>query len=851
MKKCISRNLLMFLTMLVTLPFLWGSNTVFAEAATPSLTKTKLTLEGTGDTFDINIKNKVSKSKYKWTSSNKKVVTVNNKGVVTSVGPGTTKLYCKITYPSKKTKTLICKVTVTAPAVPATGIQITDLTLTNGSYQMTLGDSLDLVSTLTPSNSTDKVYWSITGGDASCIRIDDTAEGKITAVKVGTVSIKAAAATASTPEEAAKSKISASVIIHVAEPSRTVKSVAITNSNTIKAIFDTAVKSDTVINADGTLSRNIDILLGKDDKNVTANDPGKLTAVLSADEKTLTITTEKVLSGNYAFNFSAAILTKDGQALENDTKVITYIDKIPPIYTGTTIDDTGYIATIHFSEMMDFSKLQVSGAQQIGINTTTVSDITKNIMNNEVNYIIGEDKASLSINLSTIPATDYNKDFSVYMSGITDIAGNIPANSFLTVSLKADTTPKPQAAIISVERTGYNIITVTYTRGIQYGGLLQINNGTLITGVVDSKDKKKVHYNMTDQEASYTGVQKVQVGMWNSYHVMTGDVSANKYYTYQINFSADVTSPTLLSSVYDIDTGVLTLTYNENVTLSLATGTMLSTYNSVTDEINSTNLNYSMVTHSEGGNVIKLKMVNMNLAGVYTFSLPLGFVKDAFNNSSIARAVVIENTNTSVSSRLPDPYQIYQSTENLKQIYIKFAYKLDKTTAETVGNYTIPGVEIVSAALVENLTDKGATVVLTLQNDSVAVEASRPITIKGVRGYDNSYGAIEYTSAIILKENKRPFCTGVSFDRNTFRVTMTFNENIMGTLKVNVTQNFNGYTSNLTGSVTIEGCYAYIYLSPSPSVGSYLMITPQEVSITDTSGNAVVSMPSYTVGITY
>lgn len=77
-----------------------------------TLTKSKLSLES-DETFDINIKSKVKGSKYTWTTSNKKIATVNKKnGIVTAVKKGKAVITCKVTLPDGSTKTLKANVTV-------------------------------------------------------------------------------------------------------------------------------------------------------------------------------------------------------------------------------------------------------------------------------------------------------------------------------------------------------------------------------------------------------------------------------------------------------------------------------------------------------------------------------------------------------------------------------------------------------------------------------------------------------------------------------------------------------------------------------------------------------------------
>ncbi len=87
---------------------------VEAQAATttdPSLTSATI-LMNKGNTYDINVNDKVAGT-YTWTSSNPKVAKVNSKnGYVTAVANGNAKITCKITATDGQAYTLVSNVTV-------------------------------------------------------------------------------------------------------------------------------------------------------------------------------------------------------------------------------------------------------------------------------------------------------------------------------------------------------------------------------------------------------------------------------------------------------------------------------------------------------------------------------------------------------------------------------------------------------------------------------------------------------------------------------------------------------------------------------------------------------------------
>lgn len=847
--KAFVKRIVMFFCFVLIVPAVIGMNISAVQAATtPYFSKSKVTIAGKGETYQMVIKSKVAKSTYVWSSSNKAVATVTKNGVVTSVGGGTATIKCKITYPSKKTKTLSCKVTVT---VPATEVKISNTSLTNGAQRITLGSSMDFDCTLTPSDTTDKVVWSIgKEGDPECIRIDDAAAGKITAMKAGKVTLRVTAAATTTKEATAASIVDDSVIIEVVGPTAAVNSVEIKDPNTIIAVFGSPILESTVIGTNGILSSNIEIKMGKDVKNVLASDPGTLKASLSADKKTLTITTEKSMSGNYGINFTSNIKTTDNIALEAYYKAINYADTTGPYIVQTTLDDSGLVAIIQFNEVVNFDNLKISGAALV--NSATAADpTTLNLLSNKLNYIVADDKKSLSINMASMIATDRGKLFSVYISGIKDTVGNLPATVYVTAYLQTDTSPKPQARVQSVVRTAYNTITVTFDRAIQTPGYISISGGSWIPGKVDTTDKKKVNYTLvTPTELAYTGAKAVQVGYYNSYNVISTDTSANTMQSYMADFTVDASQPMLTQYSYDADTSIMTLTFNKNVSLANATGIFTARYASSSDEISpNTNVSYTQVTHTLGNNVIQIKLSNISLLGTYTFTINSGVVYDNYKNPNVARDITINNT-SSTSAELPAPYRVYQSTTNPDQIVVEFANKLDKPSAETVSNYVIAGVTIIKAELTKNTSDTGATVTLTMAPDSVAVTVARPVTITGVRGYNNSYGPIKgFSTSLEVKENKKPSYSGISFDttlKNAIKIN--FDEAIQGTMTVQVTQISGSYTAVVPNTVSISGNTATITLTNVIPSGSYLKVDILTNNITDMAGNASRAMAS-TLGV--
>ena len=115
-----------------------------------------------------------------WQSSDPDVATVSPTGLVTPIAPGRTHITVTSADGGCVAKS---EMTVTAAVVSVTGIALSHV-----SHTLPLGETLQLVATLTPSNATKQdVSWLSTNPDVASV----TAEGLVTAFRVGTARITA------------------------------------------------------------------------------------------------------------------------------------------------------------------------------------------------------------------------------------------------------------------------------------------------------------------------------------------------------------------------------------------------------------------------------------------------------------------------------------------------------------------------------------------------------------------------------------------------------------------------------------------------------------------------------------
>lgn len=143
----------------------------------PSLTQTTRNIF-VGKQYNLNLNNKVDGSNYVWSTSDKKVATVTQKGIVKGISKGTATITCNVATKANTYK-LSCKVTIIKPSV--------GLTIKNKVEALIVGQSYDFDRKLLPTTSNDKTTW--TSSDPTIAKPDKN--GKVTALKLGTVTITA------------------------------------------------------------------------------------------------------------------------------------------------------------------------------------------------------------------------------------------------------------------------------------------------------------------------------------------------------------------------------------------------------------------------------------------------------------------------------------------------------------------------------------------------------------------------------------------------------------------------------------------------------------------------------------
>ena len=144
-----------------------------------SLNQTTLSMSK-GDTFTLVgtvSPTNATNQNVSWSSDNTAVATVDENGLVTAVGGGST--YIRVTT-EDGSKTASCKVTVNVPVI--------GITLNKATTRIPINGTETLIATVLPEDATDKmVYW--TTGLSTIVEVDSN--GKVTGVSKGAVSVTA------------------------------------------------------------------------------------------------------------------------------------------------------------------------------------------------------------------------------------------------------------------------------------------------------------------------------------------------------------------------------------------------------------------------------------------------------------------------------------------------------------------------------------------------------------------------------------------------------------------------------------------------------------------------------------
>ena len=188
MKRKRSKFIAFFLAVCMAIPMFAGlSGILQVRAASASLNATSKKIY-LGTTFQLTLENvdmKTVKS-VTWKTNRSSIAKIDKNGLVTPVAVGTTTAKCMIKYNNSTQEELTCKIVV-RKRVQATEVKFTNITLDDGNAKsMYVGTTFTVKKTVTPSNTTDSIFYS--SDDESVATI--STKGVITAKKEGVTLIE-------------------------------------------------------------------------------------------------------------------------------------------------------------------------------------------------------------------------------------------------------------------------------------------------------------------------------------------------------------------------------------------------------------------------------------------------------------------------------------------------------------------------------------------------------------------------------------------------------------------------------------------------------------------------------------
>lgn len=500
---------------------------------------------------------------------------------------------------------------------------------------------------------------------------------------------------------------------------------------------------------------------------------GSLTGKLSADGKTLTITSANPLSKRYDVLING-VKTVAGSDVVKFSEVISIAaDTTAPTVVSTTKNSAGSF-TVKFSEpikSLGSVSYKLSDGSFVAVDGNGVSnDFTTGAQ--EVTFTVGTDVAA-------------GKELIVTFIGAQDQASNLLTPNPATVSFVKGAKDGVAATVTSVSQTGATTFTVKISEQLLNKPVVSLNGTPVATAniVADANDATLYH---VTAPSVLDGLYNLSVTALTD---LSGETGTN--YSKVVSFTKDTVAPKLVSTAVVSDSTTykqyLELTFDKNVVVSSsATVDGLGSYvkDYITHAVTSTDLLATAVSYKDVNNKKVIRVELDSFLGttfdvenaVYSLDLTLaGVTSEAsvpFTNGSVTftRGKDGVAPNTAVVAVT----NVAQGSDNNK-VNVTFDKAVDGASATNVNNYKIDGAIVESVTL---LPASGGTqvAVLNLKADSNAFTGTRNINISGVKALGSSKEMVAYhTNTVTLKENVAAVVTSAKLT-STSEITLTFSE---------------------------------------------------------------------------
>ncbi|WP_270811700.1 hypothetical protein [Exiguobacterium sp. CinTr1] len=527
---------------------------------------------------------------------------------------------------------------------------------------------------------------------------------------------------------------------------------------------------------------------------------GTLSGKLSADGKTLTITSTQLLEKRYDVEVDK-VKTLAGASVEKFSKILTIEkDAVAPMIAGTE-RITATKVKVKFSEPMTSA-----GSTTFKLaDGTVVSGIT-----GEGVLVDGGMAVELDLSNSSVPV---GKEIIATIIGAADKAGNLLTPNPATVSIQKGDKDGVAPTVSSVVQSGAKTFEITFSEALSTKPSVSIDGAPVSAAnvAIDSKDAKKV---VVTSASVLSGDKVVTIS-----GAIDGSGEVQAATNRVVKFVSDTVAPKIVSSAVVVDATdkaeYLELTFDKNVDLTATPRIDVQDSSYVKDFV-TTSIDGDLaafdpiaIAYKDADNkkVLRVKLDTLlatsDVEGAkYDLNFALTGVSSEFNvaitsgKSSFTRGkdgVAANTTPQSLAASNP----IVQTANNNNEITVTFTADVDAATATNVANYIVGGA-IVESATVNSASPK--VVVLKLKADSNTFTGARNVTVQNVKAAGSTVAMNTTTLPITLKENVAPTVSAkLGADLKT--ITLTFSEAVSetGTLA-----DFDVYSDSYTVANTIS-----------------------------------------------
>ncbi|WP_066297068.1 hypothetical protein [Bacillus sp. FJAT-29937] len=599
-----------------------------------------------------------------------------------------------------------------------------------------------------------------------------------------------------------------------------VKTVSALNAKEIAITFNKAIKADTVLNTTNDLI-NISIA-------GTGNPTFK--GELSKDKKTLVVTANTGLNGEYTVNINKdSVKAETGEYVKSYISKVNVKDEVAPTLSGT--------------ERVNPTTTKIVFSEPISNEGTVSFKYADGSAVNGATFTLDASGKFGTVDLAASTVTT-NKEIVVQFIGAKDFANNLITPNPATVIVQKGEKDGVKPTVTSLNVIAPNQLEIKFSE--------EVNGFTTadITGVTVSKVEK----NETDPTKYLLTLASPQEGVKTiglSASAVT-DLSGeeNEVYSKLVEFKKDTVAPSLATSAVTKDAKdgkeYLVLTFDKAVTLKDTDGVTLSG-SKIKDYVTTNGIDVvipvnKLVAVEGSATSFKVALADLNLeeGAAYTLSLPTGLVQNVSNVENATKSGAIKFTRGKDTNVAPVAKQTVQSvakgTGN-SQVIVTFGQDVDGVTATDASNYSFDGAVVEKAEILN--VDNKKVVTLTLKADSVTFTGLRNYSVSNVKTAQG--GTLDNTvkGTINLTENVAPTVTQAVITGPT-TIELTFSENLDTTKAGNDFEVFQGTsTTALTESgEAISGNKVTITLSEAlKSLDGLVVKASSGINVADSQGN--------------